>query len=82
LAHIGIDQDEEGPAFAYSVGLYHTFGHPEILVIGLKLDVIFGMINGIGEFVRGGKRFEHLDESENVLDGYNVAFRRVERAHT
>lgn len=28
-------EDNEGPAFAYTVGLYHSFGHPELIVVGL-----------------------------------------------
>jgi uncharacterized protein DUF4262 len=23
-------EDDRGPAFAYTVGLYHSFGHPEL----------------------------------------------------
>jgi hypothetical protein len=75
---LGITEDNDGPAFAYSVGLWHSFEHPEILVIGLGTDVMFGMINGIGEAVRDGNRFEHLFESGDILAGFNVAFRRVE----
>jgi hypothetical protein len=77
---VGIEQDDDGPGFAYSVGLYRSFGHPEILVIGLAVDVMFGMVNGVGELVRGGKRFEHLDESGDVINGFNVAFRQVQVA--
>ena len=40
---VGIEQDNEGPAFVYSVGLYQTFRHCEILVVGLSVDVMFGM---------------------------------------
>jgi hypothetical protein len=39
------------------------------------------IINAVGEEVRSGERFEHLDESGDVLEGYNVAFRTVERRH-
>jgi hypothetical protein len=75
---VGIKADDEGQGFAYSVGLCHSFQHPEILVIGLDTDVMFRMINSIGGAVRGEKRFEHLLEYGDVLDGFNVAFRRVE----
>lgn len=78
---IGVTEDEEGPAFAYSIGLYHTFGHPEVLVLGLAVEVMHRIINGIGELVRSGQRFEHLHESGDVLDNYNVAFRALERRH-
>jgi hypothetical protein len=79
---IGVEEDEEGPGFAYSIGLYRTFGHPEIIVVGLRVQVMHRMINVVGEEVRSGKKFGHLDESGDVLDGYNVAFRTVERRHS
>jgi hypothetical protein len=78
---VGIEQDNEEPAFVYSVGLYQTFKHSEILVVGLSVDVMFGMVNWLGEAVRRGKRFEDLDESGDVLDGHDVAFRSVEQRH-
>jgi hypothetical protein len=31
LSVIMIDEDEEGHRFAYSIGLYHNFKHPEII---------------------------------------------------
>jgi hypothetical protein len=78
---IGVEEDEEGPAFAYSIGLYRSFGHPEMIVFGLPVQVMHRIINAVGEEVRSGERFEHLDESGEVLDGYNLAFRTVERRH-
>lgn len=42
---------------------------------------MFRMINGIGEQVRKGGRFEPLDESDDVLDGYSVSFRLVDQRH-
>jgi hypothetical protein len=78
---IGVEEDEEGPAFAYSIGLYHSFKHPEIIVLGLPVDVMHRIINAVGKQVRSEERLEHLDESGDVLDGYSVAFRTVEHRH-
>ena len=36
---IKVLEEENEPRFAYSVGLYKTFGHPEIIFIGLPHDV-------------------------------------------
>ncbi len=78
---LGVEEDEEGPAFAYSIGLYYNFKHPEVIVFGLPVRVMHLIINAVGEEVRSGKRFEHWDESDDVLDGYQVAFRTVEPRH-
>jgi hypothetical protein len=78
---ISIEEDKEGPAFAYSIGLYRSFKHPEIIALGLLVEVMHRIINAVGEEVRSGERFGHLDELGDVLGGYNVAFRTVERRH-
>jgi hypothetical protein len=39
------------------------------------------MVNAVGEEIRSGNRLEHLDESDEILEGYNVAFRKVEQKH-
>lgn len=78
---IGVEEDAEGSAFSYSIGLHHTFGHAEVIVFGPPVRVIHQIINGIGEEIRSGKKFGHLDESGDVLDGYNVCFRTVEKRH-
>ena len=78
---IGVEADEEGPGFAYSIGLYQAFGHPEVILLGLPIRVMHPILNGIGEQVKSGKRFGHLDESGDALDGFNVCFRTVERRH-
>jgi hypothetical protein len=78
---IAVREDKEGPGFAYSIGLFHTFEHPEVIVFGLDLRLMHQMINGIGEQIKSGERFEHLDEADDILEGYNVLFRRVEKKH-
>jgi hypothetical protein len=78
---IAVEGDEEGPAFACSIGLHDPFGHPEVILLGLPVRVMHQVINGVGEQVRAGKRFGHRDESGDVLDGFNVCFRTVERRH-
>jgi hypothetical protein len=78
---IWVETDEEGPGFAYSIGLHYTFGHPEVIVFGLSGVTMHRMINEIGERIRAGSRFDNRDESADVLDGCNVIFRNVERKH-
>jgi hypothetical protein len=79
---IGVEEDKEGPSFAYSIGLYRSFGHPEVIIFGLAVGVMHRIINAVGEQVRAGTKLEHLDEAADILDGYSVAFRSVERRHS
>lgn len=52
------DGGEKGPEWAYSVGLFHTLGHPELVVSGLKLKTCMNLVYEIGKQVKSGKRFE------------------------
>jgi hypothetical protein len=78
---IMIPLDDEGPAFAYSVGLFQTFGHPEIIVFGLDLGVMHQIINLIGEEVRHGRRFADAETVPGILESYDVRFLDVARRH-
>lgn len=73
--------DEEGPGFGYSIGLYKTFDHPEIIIIGLKLDLIHSIINGIGEDIRIGKIFNPGHYYNGVIEGFACHFTSVEKKY-
>lgn len=49
---------DEGHLWAYSTGLYYSYGHPEILMLNLRLDAMHAIINLIGASVKKGKKFE------------------------
>jgi hypothetical protein len=73
---VGIEEDAEGPGFAYSIGMQHTLNHPEIIVFGLKnAKIMMQIINVIGDEVRKGEAFEDWHERDQILDGYSCIFR-------
>jgi len=65
-----IPEDEQGPAFAYSVGLQKTFNHPEILVLGLDTNR-----------VKAGTRFLSGQRYQDILEGYDCLFAKVEEKY-
>lgn len=76
-----IPEDDEGPAFAYSIGLHKSFNQPEVIVFGLPLETMHRIINVIGELARACIRLQDHDSSSDVLEGYDVVFRRVGAEH-
>ena len=46
---IKVLEDDEGPGFAFTIGLFKRFGHPELIVFGLPLDTMHEMLNAAGE---------------------------------
>lgn len=66
-----IQDDPEGPAFVYSVGMMPTLNHPEIIMFGLVPKVMASVINTMGKQIRQeGRRFAELGLFEDVLEAY------------
>lgn len=75
---VGVEDDPEGPAFAYSIGIYHTLKQPEIIIFGLNsMATMVRIVNAIGEEMRKGTKFEDWTESDQILEGYSCMFRHV-----
>lgn len=79
--HSSRDGGEAGPAFAYTVGLGHRRGHPELLMSGLDQSAMHHALNNVATRVMNGRRLAPGDVLEDVLPGVPVAVERVaERA--
>lgn len=74
--------EEEGPHWAFSIGLYHTFRHPEVMILGLPVKTCQELVNVIGKHVQVGTRYDaDHDYAEILADPFRCAFKRVQRNH-
>ena len=69
------------PAFAYSIGLFRSFDHPEVAIFGLASGALEGAVRRVGERVRAGQRFDEGDVADGIVQGRAVAFRRIVPRH-
>jgi hypothetical protein len=77
--HVVLINPEHGcPGWAFSVGIFHNFRHPEIVMFGLNLALMHQLINNIGEQVRGGAVFKPDTEYADLLEAFDCAFRTVD----
>ncbi|WP_246683010.1 DUF4262 domain-containing protein [Mesorhizobium sp. B2-8-3] len=65
-------EEDEHPPFAYSVGIEHNFGVPELVVIGLKPDLSLTIINEYCRRVRGGERFSVGARASGFLEEASI----------
>ena len=75
--HSDDDHGAPGPVFAYTVGLGHRFGHPELLMSGLDHGVMHRALNDVVRRIMNGRRLAAGDALEDVLAGVPVAFEQV-----
>lgn len=74
---IKVPEDDFGPSFGHSIGFYHSFEHPEIIIIGLDLDVIHYVINRIGDAIREGILFQSGQFYSNIIENVDCYFTAV-----
>lgn len=72
---------ETGPEFAYSTGLFHSYEHPEVIILGLDLDIMHRIINNVGDAVKTGFQFKPGTEYQDVFARCACQFRSVDVAH-
>lgn len=65
------------PAFAYTIGLWKNFRHPEIISFGLSTELLHSIINEAGNMVKEGKGLALDKDNHEILDNFPVQFKTV-----
>ncbi len=78
----GVGAEGDEPAFSYTVGLHHSWKHPEVIVFGLPHDVAQGVLNTVGERIQRGEIFRPGVEYPDVLEGFDLRLRAVSEAQS
>ncbi|WP_172384714.1 DUF4262 domain-containing protein [Streptomyces sp. MNP-20] len=73
-----VPEDEVGPGFAYTIGLAHAHGAPELAMFGLGLDAMHRVLNALGDRAASGSVLSAGQVHQDVADGYPVALREVD----
>ena len=78
---LAVAEDDEGPGFIYSIGLFENYAHPEIIIIGLRQELAHLLINNIAFDIKEGKIFSPGEFHEGVLDDFLCYFAAVHPEH-
>ncbi|MFF4341493.1 DUF4262 domain-containing protein [Kitasatospora sp. NPDC001540] len=76
---IMVPADEEGPGFAYTVGLWHTHRRPELAMFGLDVQAMRAMLNLLGARAAAGEPLVAGRAYGDVVEGRPVVLRDVDR---
>jgi hypothetical protein len=76
-----VEADDYFPGFAYTIGLYKRFGHPEILCFSLAPNVMGAVLNHARDLAKQGKNLVPGESYDDFLDGYAVQFVAVDKSY-
>ena len=77
-----IEGDDQAPPWAFTIGLEHSFEHPEVLICGMEPELLHSLLNHVGELVKRGRHFQHDERADGILAQSPPVFRDVlERWH-
>ncbi|ACU63076.1 DUF4262 domain-containing protein [Chitinophaga pinensis] len=75
-----LEAEDHLPSFAYTIGLYKTFGQPEIICFGLPVKTMAGLLNDAADIIREGGSFVTGKLYATFLVDYYIQFLEVNKA--
>jgi hypothetical protein len=78
LSVILIEATEYLPAFAYSIGLWKKFKHPEVISFGLTIKTLHVLINDVAELVKSGQTIEIGKNYDDFFENNRTEFVNVD----
>ncbi|ABS26806.1 DUF4262 domain-containing protein [Anaeromyxobacter sp. Fw109-5] len=72
---------ETGRSHAFTIGLFRSFDHPEVVLFGFGPEIREAALDRLGARVRAGERFEDGGVADGILADRPVTFRVVARRH-
>jgi len=76
---VRVAEENGSPGWVHSIGFYENFSHPEVVIFGLEDNVLTGVIEDIGNDIRGGKRYSCGQSFGGILEGVECTFKPVHR---
>lgn len=79
LTVVLIQATEYLPSFAYTIGLWKNFKHPEIIGFGLKIETLHIILNDVAELVKSGQRIELHKNYPDIFENGKTEFISVDK---
>ena len=62
------------PYWSFSIGLFQTWQHPELVVFGLEQEQAHAVLGHLVDRIKTGERFSSGQDYSDILDGYLCRF--------
>ncbi|GGI53576.1 DUF4262 domain-containing protein [Oxalicibacterium solurbis] len=78
---VSVMEDETHPPHGFTVGLFETFNHPEVLIIGLDAKLMHSMANEIARNLKAGQSISPGDNYPGLITDFDCVLVNVDKAH-
>lgn len=78
--HFIVIPDEDGtPGWVFTVGLFHSYGMPEVAIFGLGPDVSASILESVAHWASAGTKISPRKSYDELIEGYPCAFRTIKK---
>ncbi|MFZ2266289.1 MAG: DUF4262 domain-containing protein [Azonexus sp.] len=78
---LNILAEDELPPYSFTVGLYHSYQHPELMIFGLPANLAHQILRIAADAIKSGKPINLELPTEELLRGYSCCFVEVPVSH-
>ncbi|MEV0971867.1 DUF4262 domain-containing protein [Microtetraspora glauca] len=72
-----VPEDETGPGWAFTIGLRHSLGSPEVAMFGLDLDLMRECLNTLANAIAAGHPVSPGQERDDVMERLPIVIKPV-----
>jgi hypothetical protein len=74
---IVIQKEVSSPTYSFTVGLFYTFGHPELMIMGLNQNVSHSIFQTAAGAIASGATFQASGFTDILIDSYKCKFSEI-----
>ena len=74
---LSILEEDGEPPWAFTIGLFQTWGHPELIIFGLKSTVAHQILNVVAKGLAENRRIDLSRPSDDLLQNGSCVFVEV-----
>ena len=74
---VNILADGEHVAYSFTVGLFHSYGHPELIIFGLPSETAHQVLAIAADAAKSGSPLDLAQTTDALLNNYHCCFAEV-----
>ena len=74
---VNIMADGELPSYSFTIGLFQSYGHPELIIFGLKAEVAHQILAIVADAAKSGDPLDLTQPTDALLNNYSCCFVQV-----